>query len=88
MKSSNSMKHDSYILGLVTVNDKGQVVIPADARSNIDIHPGDKLLVMIHPSHEGVVLIKPEGLESHAKKMLEQLSDARESDLEEGRVNG
>jgi AbrB family looped-hinge helix DNA binding protein len=61
------------------VNDKGQVVIPADARSTIDLQAGDKLLVMVHPSKEGLVLIKPDGLEAYAKKMLEKLSNAKES---------
>jgi len=66
-------------LGIVTVNDKGQVVIPSDARATIDLKTGDKLLVMVHPSHEGVVLIKPDGLEAFAKQMLNQLNDARDS---------
>jgi len=79
IKSSKNTNHEPIILDLVTVNDKGQVVIPADARSAIDVHAGDKLLVMMHPSKEGIVLIKPDGLESYAKKMLEKLSNARES---------
>jgi AbrB family looped-hinge helix DNA binding protein len=78
MKSSKSTNHEPTIIDMVTVNDKGQVVIPVDARSTIDLHTGDKLLVMVHPSKEGIVLIKPDGLESYAKKMLEQLSDAKE----------
>ncbi len=73
------MKHSPSILGMVTVNDKGQVVIPADARAAIDLHAGDKLLVMVHPSREGVTLIKPDGLESFANQMLEQLNNARDS---------
>jgi AbrB family looped-hinge helix DNA binding protein len=79
MKSSNNTKHESTILGVVTVNDKGQVVIPADARSAIDLNTGDKLLVMMHPTHEGVLLMKPDGLESYARQMLERLSDVKES---------
>jgi AbrB family looped-hinge helix DNA binding protein len=79
MKNSRNTKHEPSILGMVTVNDKGQVVIPADARSTIELETGDKLLVMIHPSHEGIVLIKPDGLESYANQMLEQLSDAKQS---------
>jgi AbrB family looped-hinge helix DNA binding protein len=73
--------HSTTIAGVVTVNEKGQVVIPADVRTAIGVQTGDKLLAMIHPSHEGVLLIKPDGLESFAKKMLEQVSDARGSIL-------
>ena len=85
-KSKNSkkiMKHDSTIIGVVTVNDKGQVVIPAGVRADTDINPGDKLLVMMHPSHAGFLLIKPDGLESYANKMLEQLNDAKNLDKTE-----
>ena len=71
------MKKETSILGIVTVNDKGQVVIPIEARSLIDVKSGDKLMVMIHPSHEGIVLIKPDGLEKFAKKMLAQVSNAK-----------
>jgi AbrB family looped-hinge helix DNA binding protein len=73
------MKTNHSILGIVTVNEKGQVVIPAEVRTTLGLQAGDKLLAMIHPSHEGVLLIKPDGLESFAKQMLEQLSDARDS---------
>ena len=79
IKSSKNTNHEPAILDIVTVNDKGQVVIPAGARSAIDLHAGDKLLVMMHPSKEGIFLIKPDGLEAYAKKMLEKLSDAKES---------
>ena len=71
------MKKELSILGLVTLNDKGQVVIPIEVRSLLDVKSGDKLMVMIHPSHEGIVLIKPDGLEKFAKKMLAQVSDAK-----------
>lgn len=79
MKSSNSAKFEHTILGVVTVNEKGQVVIPANARSIIKLDAGDQLLVMLHPSHEGVVFIKPDKLEAHAKQMLEQLSNAKKT---------
>ena len=88
MKSSNNTKHGSSIFGLVTVNDKGQVVIPSEARSIIDLHTGDKLLVMMHPSHHGIVLIKPDGLESYANQMLEQLNNAKKSATDVGVKNG
>lgn len=79
MKSNKNTKHTHAILGIVTVNDKGQVVIPADARTATNIQTGDKLLVMIHPSNEGIFLMKPDGVEAFARQMLEQVSDARDS---------
>jgi AbrB family looped-hinge helix DNA binding protein len=79
MNSSKSGKKPPLIMDMVTVNDKGQVVIPSSARTTIDLKSGDKLLVMIHPSHEGVVLIKPDGLETYATSMLEQLNTAKQN---------
>jgi AbrB family looped-hinge helix DNA binding protein len=77
MKSNKNTTHEHIILGIVSVNDKGQVVIPAEARSMIGLSAGDKLLVMVHPAKEGIFLVKPDGLESAAKRMLEKLSNAK-----------
>jgi AbrB family looped-hinge helix DNA binding protein len=79
MNSNKSKNDGKSILGMVTVNDKGQVVIPAEARTIIDLKSGDKLVVIAHPSHEGVILIKPEGLEQYANKMLEQITQAKDT---------
>jgi AbrB family looped-hinge helix DNA binding protein len=55
--------------GSVTVNEKGQVVIPADARKSLDINPGDKLLVMSGPHKSGLVMVKPEVMMEMANKL-------------------
>lgn len=79
MNGNKSKKFPTKILGMVTVNEKGQIVIPSEARAAINIHSGDKLLVMVHPSHEGITLIKPEGLEQYATQMLQQLNVAKDA---------
>ena len=79
MKSHKNTTHEHTILGIVSVNDKGQVVIPAEARAMIGLNSGDKLLVMVHTAKEGVFLVKPDGLESVAKSILEKLSNAKEA---------
>ena len=38
--------HRHHIYGTATVNDKGQIVIPADARKHLDIEPDSKLVVI------------------------------------------
>jgi AbrB family looped-hinge helix DNA binding protein len=67
--------------GSVTTNEKGQIVIPADARKALSINPGDKLLVLSGPGKKGLVIIKPETLLEVAnqfessKSMLNELID-------------
>lgn len=54
-----------HIFGLVTVGDKGQIVIPANARKIFDIQPGDNLLIL-GDEEQGIAILKE-------KKFLEQL---------------
>ena len=42
----------------VTVGERGQVVIPAEARKKLDIHTGDKLFLLSHPSGDGLMVFK------------------------------
>lgn len=44
--------------GMVTVGERGQIVIPAEARRDLGIEPGDKLIVMRHPMYSGFVAFK------------------------------
>lgn len=79
MTSNKSNKITPLITGMVTVNDKGQIVIPAAARSATKLVSGDKLLVVVHPSQQSLMLIKPDGLEAYATQMLNQLSEMKDT---------
>lgn len=46
-----------HIFGMVTVGDKGQIVIPAKARKLFDISPGDQLVVLGDES-QGMAIMK------------------------------
>ena len=48
-----------HLFGLVTVGDKGQIVIPAKARKIFDITTGDQLVVL-GDEGQGLALIKSE----------------------------
>lgn len=48
-----------HLFGLVTVGDKGQIVIPAKARKIFDISTGDQLVVL-GDEGQGLALIKSE----------------------------
>lgn len=52
------MKFDEAFYGSATVGDRGQVVIPAEARQELGIEPGDKILFMHHPIHKGLMIFK------------------------------
>ena len=48
---------DELFYGTVTVGERGQIVVPAKAREEFDINPGDKLLVFRHPHQAGLVIV-------------------------------
>ena len=55
-------ENDKYIFGVVKVGDKGQIVIPKDARNIYDIKPGDALIML--GDERGIVLLKTEIFQS------------------------
>ncbi|MBR6014992.1 MAG: helix-turn-helix domain-containing protein, partial [Firmicutes bacterium] len=48
-----------HLFGIVTVGDKGQIVIPAKARKLFDISPGDNLVVL-GDEEQGLAVLKSE----------------------------
>lgn len=59
--------------GAATVGDRGQVVIPADARKKLGINPGDKVLVLGYPIGEGLLLCKIDHLREVLSAHLSEL---------------
>ena len=51
-------KDGKYFFGVVKVGDKGQIVIPKDARKIYDIKPGDTLMML--GDERGIALLKTE----------------------------
>ena len=60
-----------YIFGVVKVGDKGQIVIPRDARKVYDIKPGDALLLL--GDQKGMALMKTEIFQSAIDRVMEDL---------------
>lgn len=48
-----------HVFGMITVGDKGQIVIPAKARKIFGIHPGDRLIVL-GDENSGIAFLKEE----------------------------
>jgi AbrB family looped-hinge helix DNA binding protein len=51
-------KDGKYIFGVVKVGDKGQIVIPKDARNIYGIKPGDALILL--GDERGIAMLKTE----------------------------
>ena len=64
--------------GSVTVGERGQIVIPADARAKLGIKPGDKLLVMKDPVHEGLIVAKFEEMIHFLEDLTKMLKENKE----------
>lgn len=74
---------DESFLGSVTVGERGQVVIPAEAREEMGLQPGDKLLAFSHPTRQMVCLCKVTMLEKVAE-FLKRVESEEASDQDAG----
>ncbi|MBS1716305.1 MAG: AbrB/MazE/SpoVT family DNA-binding domain-containing protein [Armatimonadetes bacterium] len=61
---------DMGFYGTATVGERGQIVIPAEARSDMKIVAGDKLLVVKHPTGAGLMIFKFEAAREFFEEML------------------
>jgi AbrB family looped-hinge helix DNA binding protein len=89
---ANALKHDApKFYGSTTVGERGQLVIPAEARRDFKITPSTKLLVFGHRQHGGLMLTKAETVSEFiemANVMIENLEKLRKSLKEEGELHG
>ena len=65
-------KDGKYIFGVVKVGDKGQIVIPRDARKLYDLKPGDALIVL--GDQRGIALLKTEIFQDIIDQAMEGLA--------------
>ena len=71
------MPHGKHIFGTVKVGERGQIVIPKDAREMFHIQPGDTLLVL-GDEKNGIVVTRPEVLSEIARKIFSTMEEERE----------
>ena len=55
--------------GAVTMGERGQVVIPAEARKKHGLRRGDKLLVFRHPHVRGMVLARLDDVQALGEEL-------------------
>ena len=64
------------MFGTVKVGERGQIVIPKDARDIFDINPGDLLMVVGNEQMGHLALIKADAMKEFARKILDGLGEA------------
>lgn len=62
-------KKSRYIFGTVKVGEKGQIVIPKEARDTFGIRPGDTLLVL-GDDENGLIVTRPEIVSEMADRVF------------------
>ena len=62
------------VFGTAKVGDRGQIVIPKEARELFDIKPGDTLLIL-GEEDTGMVISRPEVLNSIADQLFDNVKN-------------
>ena len=65
-------ENGKYIFGVVKVGERGQIVIPKEAREKYDIKAGDSLMVL--GDQKGIAMLKTEVFQSIIDQAMEGLS--------------
>lgn len=58
-------------VGIAKVGEKGQIVIPKEARDMFDINPGDSIIVLCDKA-KGIALLKADKIEDMADKVFQK----------------
>jgi len=61
--------------GAVVVGERGQIVIPAEARRDMNINPGEKLIVLGNPHGRGLMITKAESILEMLGKAVEYMTN-------------
>jgi AbrB family looped-hinge helix DNA binding protein len=75
-------KRETRIYGTVKVGDRGQVVIPAEARKELEIKSGDLLFVMAGRNRRGIAMVKADTMRELAEKIMQGLEVTEEEKAE------
>ena len=70
------MPKGKHIFGTARVGDKGQIVIPREARRLFDISPGDTLLIL-GDEENGILITKTDVMNEVAVRLLSRLGDEK-----------
>ena len=66
---------DKHFFGTVKVGERGQIVIPKEARDIFNIKAGDSMVVFGMDKNEKLVILKEKVMRDYALKILEDLNN-------------
>ena len=67
-----------FVYGIVTMGERGQIVIPKEARDQFEIKPGEKLLVVGDVTKgKGITIVKASRMKDFALKLLGTLENSK-----------
>jgi AbrB family looped-hinge helix DNA binding protein len=72
---SSFLENRSKLYGTVTVGERGQVVIPAEARRDLNIAPNSKLLVFTGPHGQALIMVNANSLQEFLKTILSEADE-------------
>ena len=78
------MSKGRHIDGTVKVGEKGQIVIPKEARSHFGIQTGDTLLVL-GDEKSGLIISRPEAIRELAMQILAQMDETEAAPENDGK---
>lgn len=67
-------QNSKRVFGTARVGDRGQIVIPKEARELFNIRPGDTLLILGEPD-TGLIVSRPEVLNNLANEILNKVKE-------------
>ena len=68
------MARGRNVFGTVKVGERGQIVIPKDARALFGIRPGDTLLIL-GDEKSGIIVTRPEVVSDMAQRVFQNMEE-------------
>lgn len=68
--------HGRHVFGTVKVGERGQIVIPKDARALFGIQPGDTLLIL-GDEKSGIIVTRPEVVSDMAQRVFQEMEEEK-----------
>lgn len=66
--------HDGKYAWMVKIGEKGQFVIPKEARELFQLHPGDEILVL-GDKERGIAVLPKEKQQEHIKQIFNDIEE-------------